>query len=528
MSRHDAHIADAALISLIDDELAASRRRDVEAHLATCARCRARLEELQTAAETALACAQDEMPPAGDARAMRTRIAAQLSDAARVAARTRARTHTLTRISAAAAAIVAAVLLVRALPSVLRPMMPLAGGAASTIGADDLPRPNLTPGATRVTTAAELCAEHGDASAPIPIDVRRTVVAAYGVETLSPREYELDYLVTPDLGGTADARNLWPERYSSPVWNARVKDQLEDLLPTLVCNGAPASRGRAARHRRELDRRVQEIFSNGPASCACARRSPGPARRRRRVCSDRSCALLRTTGISSGPPPSRPQQQLPQRLGIDGLHEMFVEARVAALLTIGILPPAGDGDEQRGTDVCSSRRCSRNFVSAHARQADVEQHDVRLERLARPRAPPCRRTRRVCPGPSRAASATASRPRPRCRRRRGRGRRGKRELVVAESMRGVQGGAGGRRAWAVEPKTRTLCPARRCGPRSCRRASRRAAAPASGRCPVRPGRAPRSPRMNSSKMRGSRPGSMPRPVSATRIVTVPSPASAVT
>jgi hypothetical protein len=40
------------------------------------------------------------------------------------------------------------------------------------------------------------------------------------------------------LGGVADARNLWPERYDSGVWNARVKDDLEALLPRMVCDGA--------------------------------------------------------------------------------------------------------------------------------------------------------------------------------------------------------------------------------------------------------------------------------------------------
>jgi hypothetical protein len=50
-------------------------------------------------------------------------------------------------------------------------------------------------------------------------------------------EYELDYLVTPDLGGSPDARNLWPEPYGSDVWNARVKDELETLLPRMVCRG---------------------------------------------------------------------------------------------------------------------------------------------------------------------------------------------------------------------------------------------------------------------------------------------------
>ena len=48
--------------------------------------------------------------------------------------------------------------------------------------------------------------------------------------------YELDYLITPALGGSGDIKNLWPQPYSS-TWNARVKDQLEDHLHELVCQG---------------------------------------------------------------------------------------------------------------------------------------------------------------------------------------------------------------------------------------------------------------------------------------------------
>jgi hypothetical protein len=58
------------------------------------------------------------------------------------------------------------------------------------------------------------------------------------MEHLSAQEYELDFLITPELGGVADQRNLWPERYASGAWNARVKDDLERLLPDLVCQGA--------------------------------------------------------------------------------------------------------------------------------------------------------------------------------------------------------------------------------------------------------------------------------------------------
>jgi len=58
----------------------------------------------------------------------------------------------------------------------------------------------------------------------------------YGIDDAQPRGYEVDHLITPELGGTDDIRNLWPEPYSSE-WNARVKDQLEDHLRELVCQG---------------------------------------------------------------------------------------------------------------------------------------------------------------------------------------------------------------------------------------------------------------------------------------------------
>jgi len=42
--------------------------------------------------------------------------------------------------------------------------------------------------------------------------------------------------VTPALGGLDDIRNLWPHSYAS-LWNARVKDALEDRLRAMVCDG---------------------------------------------------------------------------------------------------------------------------------------------------------------------------------------------------------------------------------------------------------------------------------------------------
>jgi len=42
--------------------------------------------------------------------------------------------------------------------------------------------------------------------------------------------YEVDFLMTPELGGAASIHNLWPEPYFETRWNAHVKDDLEERL----------------------------------------------------------------------------------------------------------------------------------------------------------------------------------------------------------------------------------------------------------------------------------------------------------
>ncbi len=71
----------------------------------------------------------------------------------------------------------------------------------------------------------------------VPVALQRRVFDEYGIPGADPRAYEVDYLVTPALGGADDIRNLWPHSYSSTVWNAHVKDALEDRLRDMVCAG---------------------------------------------------------------------------------------------------------------------------------------------------------------------------------------------------------------------------------------------------------------------------------------------------
>ena len=98
-----------------------------------------------------------------------------------------------------------------------------------------LPMASLTPGAVSSLTAAELCSGIRP-SRLVTSTTRRDVLRAYGMEDVSIADYELDALITPELGGSTDPANLWPQRYHSPVWNARVKDELERRLPELVCD----------------------------------------------------------------------------------------------------------------------------------------------------------------------------------------------------------------------------------------------------------------------------------------------------
>ena len=101
-----------------------------------------------------------------------------------------------------------------------------------------VPDPQLTPGATVPLTRADVCAVGVvETARVVPVDVARRVFAAYGVNTPEPRAYEVDYLITPALGGSDNIRNFWPQPYKNTVWNADIKDALEDHLRELVCAG---------------------------------------------------------------------------------------------------------------------------------------------------------------------------------------------------------------------------------------------------------------------------------------------------
>jgi hypothetical protein len=48
---------------------------------------------------------------------------------------------------------------------------------------------------------------------------------------------EVDHLVSLELGGSNDIKNLWPEPYEGEQFNAHVEDRLENYLHAEVCAG---------------------------------------------------------------------------------------------------------------------------------------------------------------------------------------------------------------------------------------------------------------------------------------------------
>jgi hypothetical protein len=111
--------------------------------------------------------------------------------------------------------------------------------AALPAVAQDLPDPRLTPGDVVTTDAGAICRPgYAKSVRHVPGKVKAAAYREYGIKRHRPGEYEVDHLVSLELGGSNDIRNLWPESYETAPWNAHVKDKVENRLHDLVCTGA--------------------------------------------------------------------------------------------------------------------------------------------------------------------------------------------------------------------------------------------------------------------------------------------------
>jgi hypothetical protein len=66
--------------------------------------------------------------------------------------------------------------------------------------------------------------------------IKKKVFQEYNL-TGKEQHFEIDHLISLELGGSNDIKNLWPESYDTKPVNAHTKDALEDRLHSLVCKG---------------------------------------------------------------------------------------------------------------------------------------------------------------------------------------------------------------------------------------------------------------------------------------------------
>jgi hypothetical protein len=229
MRYKNVHLPDGDLIMAADGELPARRKAEVSAHLDACWSCRERMRSMEITISDFVRARNHDLDrelhhQTRQASGPRALLRARLAEASRTHAPGFEWGHAIRRAVPAGGvflAVLSAVFII----------------FQATVNAEGpKPKAGLTPGETRPITIAEICRRpQAEVIADIPEGTRRKVFAEYGISSRSD-SFEVDYLITPDLGGTESLRNLWPQPYSVR-WNARVKDRLEERLHELVCAG---------------------------------------------------------------------------------------------------------------------------------------------------------------------------------------------------------------------------------------------------------------------------------------------------
>jgi Putative zinc-finger len=235
------HPSNQELVLAADGELPRRLAAQLRAHLSTCWDCRARMAAVEGAiVDFARAYRQvlhPRLPPVDGRRAL---LKAQLTE--RVAKSNSGLWQQLFCLGSASRTAIyvgIALLLIAGVGNlfVQHFLSPRENSTVVATGLGAVPDLNLTPGATRAVTINEICSmAHEDVVRAVPMSLRQQILREYGIEYARAEDFEIDYLITPGLGGAEDVHNLWPEP-KSLTWNAHVKDTLEEHLHEMVCAG---------------------------------------------------------------------------------------------------------------------------------------------------------------------------------------------------------------------------------------------------------------------------------------------------
>jgi len=237
MPNRSQHLSDEEILQFIDNELPANGSERLREHMAACPKCRDRQASIEGTLNTLSEFYTSEQFELGSMVApSRTLLQEKLVDDRKSHSFWRGRVSGFHLRLPIAAAIVLVFIgfafyggrkILTDKPSALSPQEEAI-----------VPNRSLTPGAVRAVTLKDICSSTDDDLDPrVPASTERAVFQEYGLPSSEPaRKYQIDYLVNPQLGGTNDIKNLWPEPYSNARWNAQAKDELEQHLHQMVCD----------------------------------------------------------------------------------------------------------------------------------------------------------------------------------------------------------------------------------------------------------------------------------------------------
>jgi hypothetical protein len=233
------HLSDEQILLLAEDELSWSDAACARAHLEACQVCRERRGDLEESLDELMnlrrisAARSVELDPGA-----RAKLQMQMRGMTAPRSGWMAWLETLSTGSRRYAVYASLLVLLGGMMFFLRRrLLATPSGEAMFAEQGGVPNHSLTPGATRPVALADICPLGDDDLDPaVPAATQRVVFEEYGIAPdATAKKYQVDYLINPQLGGTNDVRNLWPEPYTSTVWNAQVKDALEDRLHEMVC-----------------------------------------------------------------------------------------------------------------------------------------------------------------------------------------------------------------------------------------------------------------------------------------------------
>jgi hypothetical protein len=229
------HLSEVDLIRFLDEEMSAEESAATGAHLETCELCRIEMTEIAIVAEEVKGMVSTSYATGKSTEShhsLRTKLDQASSDSKSLRSQfslwTRENFNPAYAYGALGFVTIAALFFI----------FPYADRSDVKL-APSLPIRALTPGMTRPVNLEDICASgDSDPDPAVSPQLQEAVFREYGIfQRRADKDFQVDYLISPQLGGTDDVRNLWPQSYKDAVWNAEAKDALERHLSRLVCEG---------------------------------------------------------------------------------------------------------------------------------------------------------------------------------------------------------------------------------------------------------------------------------------------------